>query len=106
MVTARKCFVARSTVPACIPREIVKEALQRNSAACILVHNQPSGVAEPSRADELITERVKAALALVDINVLDHCLGGFCSVTTPVKNTSVARVSRYQSRAKDSIGGW
>jgi len=56
------------------PREIVKEALQRNSAACILVHNHPSGVAEPSRADELITERVKAALALVDINVLDHLI--------------------------------
>jgi DNA repair protein RadC len=64
------------------PREIVKEALQRNSAACILVHNHPSGVAEPSRADELITERVKAALALVDIRVLDHLLGGFGSVTT------------------------
>jgi DNA repair protein RadC len=56
------------------PREIVKEALHRNSAACILVHNHPSGVAEPSRADELITERVKAALALVDIRVLDHLL--------------------------------
>jgi DNA repair protein RadC len=54
------------------PREIVKEALQRNSAACILVHNHPSGVAEPSQADELITRRVKAALALVDIRVLDH----------------------------------
>jgi DNA repair protein RadC len=58
------------------PRETVKEALQRNSAACILVHNHPSGVAEPSRADEIITERVKAALALVDIRVLDHILGG------------------------------
>jgi DNA repair protein RadC len=67
------------------PREIVKEALQRNSAACILVHNHPSGVAEPSRADELITERVKAALALVDIRVLDHCLGGLRSVITVVK---------------------
>jgi DNA repair protein RadC len=59
------------------PREIVKEALRRNSAACILVHNHPSGVAEPSQADELITQRVKAALALVEIRVLDHCLGGF-----------------------------
>jgi DNA repair protein RadC len=56
------------------PREIVKEALQRNSAACILVHNHPSGVAEPSQADEIITERVKAALALVDIRVLDHLI--------------------------------
>jgi DNA repair protein RadC len=67
------------------PREIVKEALQRNSAACILVHNHPSGVAEPSQADELITQRVKAALALVNIRVLDHCLGGVCSVTTAFK---------------------
>ncbi len=56
------------------PREIVKEALQRNSAACILVHNHPSGVAEPSQADEILTERVKAALALVDIRVLDHLI--------------------------------
>jgi DNA repair protein RadC len=56
------------------PREIVKEALQRNSAACILVHNHPSGVAEPSQADELITQRVKEALALVDIRVLDHLI--------------------------------
>jgi DNA repair protein RadC len=56
------------------PREIVKEALQRNSAACILVHNHPSGVAEPSHADEVITQRVKSALALVDIRVLDHLI--------------------------------
>jgi DNA repair protein RadC len=56
------------------PREIVKEAMQRNSAACILVHNHPSGVAEPSQADELITQRVKAALAVVDIRVLDHLI--------------------------------
>ena len=56
------------------PREIVKEALQRNSAACILVHNHPSGVAEPSQADELITQRVKEALALVHIRVLDHLI--------------------------------
>lgn len=54
------------------PREVVKEALARNSAACILVHNHPSGVAEPSQADELITRRLKDALALVDIRVLDH----------------------------------
>lgn len=54
------------------PREVVKEALARNTAACILVHNHPSGVAEPSQADELITRRLKEALALVDIRVLDH----------------------------------
>jgi DNA repair protein RadC len=54
------------------PREVVKEALARNTAACILVHNHPSGVAEPSQADELITRRLKEALALVEIRVLDH----------------------------------
>ena len=56
------------------PREVVKEALQRNAAACILLHNHPSGVAEPSHADELITRRLKDALALVDIRVLDHLI--------------------------------
>jgi DNA repair protein RadC len=57
-------------------REIVKIALQRNSAAIIIAHNHPSGVAEPSQADELITQRVKEALALVDIRLLDHIIVG------------------------------
>lgn len=56
------------------PREVIKEALQRNAAAVILVHNHPSGVAEPSQADELITQRLRDALALVDIRVLDHLI--------------------------------
>jgi len=54
------------------PREVVKEALARNAAACLFVHNHPSGIAEPSQADELITRRLKEALALVEIRVLDH----------------------------------
>jgi DNA repair protein RadC len=58
------------------PREIVKLALQRNSAAVIVAHNHPSGIAEPSQADELITQRVKDALALVDIRLLDHIIVG------------------------------
>jgi DNA repair protein RadC len=58
------------------PREIVKNALQRNSAAIIIAHNHPSGIAEPSQADELITQRVKEALALVDIRLLDHIIVG------------------------------
>ncbi len=58
------------------PREIVKLALQRNCAAVIVAHNHPSGIAEPSRADELITQRVKEALALVDIRLLDHIIVG------------------------------
>jgi DNA repair protein RadC len=58
------------------PREVVKAALARNSAAIILAHNHPSGVAEPSAQDELITRRLKEALALVDIRVLDHVVIG------------------------------
>ncbi len=54
------------------PREVVKSALLHNAAAVIFAHNHPSGVAEPSRADQSITERLKKALALVDIRVLDH----------------------------------
>jgi DNA repair protein RadC len=58
------------------PREVVKQALARNAAAVILAHNHPSGVAEPSQADELITHRLKEALALVDIRLLDHVIVG------------------------------
>jgi len=54
------------------PREVVKEALGHNAAAVIFAHNHPSGVAEPSHADELITRRLKEALAMLDIRVLDH----------------------------------
>lgn len=57
-------------------REVVKRALAHNAAAVILAHNHPSGVAEPSQADELITRRLKQALALVDIRVLDHLVVG------------------------------
>ncbi len=56
------------------PREVVKESLARNSAAVILVHNHPSGAARPSRADEALTQTLKAALALVDVRVLDHLI--------------------------------
>jgi len=54
------------------PREVVKEALSRNAASVILAHNHPSGVAEPSQADEMITHRLRDALALIDVRVLDH----------------------------------
>jgi DNA repair protein RadC len=58
------------------PREVVKQALQWNCAAVIIAHNHPSGIAEPSLADERITLRVKDALALVDIRLLDHIIVG------------------------------
>jgi DNA repair protein RadC len=56
------------------PREVVKLALAKNAAALIFCHPHPSGVAEPSRADELITTRLRDALALVDIRVVDHII--------------------------------
>ena len=54
------------------PRVVVQQALELNAAAVILFHNHPSGVAEPSQADERITRRLKAALELIDVRVLDH----------------------------------
>ena len=54
------------------PREVVKLALRHNAAAVIFAHNHPSGIAEPSHADQLLTQSLKQALALVDIKVLDH----------------------------------
>jgi DNA repair protein RadC len=58
------------------PREVVKRALARNAGAVILAHNHPSGVAEPSRADEYLTQTIKSALQLVDVRVLDHLIVG------------------------------
>jgi DNA repair protein RadC len=58
------------------PREVVARALQLQAAAVIFAHNHPSGVAEPSQADRRITERLQAALMLVDIRVLDHVIVG------------------------------
>jgi len=58
------------------PREVVKAALACNAAAVILVHNHPSGLPEPSRADRSLTERLQAALAIVEIRVLDHLVIG------------------------------
>lgn len=54
------------------PREVVKAALRANAAAVIFAHNHPSGVAQPSKADELLTRNLKEALALVEVKVLDH----------------------------------
>jgi len=64
------------------PREVVRQALARNAAAVILAHNHPSGVAEPSHADELVTHRLRDALGLVDIRVLDHLIVGDGSCTS------------------------
>jgi DNA repair protein RadC len=58
------------------PREVVKAALRYNAAAVIFAHNHPSGVVEPSQSDQRVTQRLKDALALVDVRVLDHIIVG------------------------------
>jgi DNA repair protein RadC len=58
------------------PREIVKSVLDKNANAVILAHNHPSGIAEPSQADKAITNKIKNALSLIDVNVLDHIIVG------------------------------
>jgi DNA repair protein RadC len=58
------------------PREVVKRTLEHNAAAIIFAHNHPSGVAEPSRADELLTRRLRDALSMIDVRVLDHLVVG------------------------------
>lgn len=67
-----KLFVGTINQASVYPREVVKRALQLNAAALIFAHNHPSGAEQPSRADIDITQKLKAAVALLDINVLDH----------------------------------
>ncbi len=64
------------------PREVVKRALETNAAAVVFAHNHPSGAAEPSRADEFLTQSLKSALALVDVRVLDHLVVGHADVVS------------------------
>ncbi len=64
------------------PREVVKRALEHQAAAVILAHNHPSGAAEPSRADEFLTQTLKSALALIDVRVLDHLVVGRSDVVS------------------------
>ena len=72
VISAEELFRGTLTQTSVYPREIVKAALKANAAAIIFAHNHPSGVAEPSQADELLTRQLKEALALVDVKVLDH----------------------------------
>ncbi len=72
LLTARELFRGTLSQTSVYPREVVKAALADNAAGVIFAHNHPSGVAEPSRADELLTSSLKQALALVDIRTLDH----------------------------------
>ena len=69
-----EAFRGTLTQASVYPREIVKSALAANAAAVIFAHNHPSGVAQPSQSDELLTRNLKEALALVDVKVLDHII--------------------------------
>ncbi len=64
------------------PREVVKEVLWKGAAAVIFAHNHPSGVLEPSSADEMITLRLRDALALIEVRVLDHLIVGAAGYTS------------------------
>ena len=72
VIAAEEMFRGTLTQTSVYPREVVRAALHHNAAAVIFAHNHPSGVAEPSRADEHLTDTLKQALALVDVKVLDH----------------------------------
>lgn len=74
LLALEEMFRGTLTQTSVYPREVVLRALHHQAAAVVLSHNHPSGVAEPSRADEALTQTLKAALALVDVRVLDHII--------------------------------
>jgi len=76
VITLEELFAGTLTQTSVFPREVVRYALLHNAAAVIFAHNHPSGVAEPSRADEILTQTLRQALALVDVKVLDHFIIG------------------------------
>jgi DNA repair protein RadC len=76
LLRMEELFRGTLTQTSVYPREVIKRALALNAGAVVLAHNHPSGVAEPSRADEFLTQTLKAALALVDVRVLDHLVVG------------------------------
>ncbi|RYF39588.1 MAG: JAB domain-containing protein [Comamonadaceae bacterium] len=74
LIAMEELFRGTLTQTSVYPREVVLKALQHHAAACVLAHNHPSGTVQPSRADEALTQTLKAALALVDVRVLDHII--------------------------------
>lgn len=72
LIECRELFRGTLTQTSVYPREVVKAALSLNAGAVILAHNHPSGLSEPSRADEVLTNALKVALSVVDVKVLDH----------------------------------
>jgi DNA repair protein RadC len=76
VIKLEELFAGTLTQTSVFPRDVVRKGLECNAAAVIFAHNHPSGLSEPSRADELLTHALKQALALVDIKVLDHLVVG------------------------------
>lgn len=76
LLACEELFRGTLTQTSVYPREVVKQALQHNAAAVILAHNHPSGLLEPSRADELLTQTLKSSLSLIDVRILDHFVVG------------------------------
>jgi len=76
LIDLQALFTGTLTQTSVYPREVVKAALAHNAAAVMFVHNHPSGCAEPSQADQVLTETLKRALAMVDTKVLDHFIVG------------------------------
>ncbi|MBX3603387.1 MAG: DNA repair protein RadC, partial [Rubrivivax sp.] len=76
LLKLEEMFAGTLTQTSVYPREVVRRALALNAGAVVLAHNHPSGLAEPSRADEYLTATLKSALALVDVRVLDHLIVG------------------------------
>jgi len=72
LIASEELFRGTLTQTSVYPREVVKRALAHNAGAVVLAHNHPSGLAEPSRADEVLTSSLKQALALIDVKLLDH----------------------------------
>jgi DNA repair protein RadC len=82
LVKLDEMFRGTLTQTSVYPREVVKRALHLHAAAVVLAHNHPSGVAEPSRADEFLTQSLKSALQLIDVQVLDHMIVGRSEVVS------------------------
>jgi DNA repair protein RadC len=76
VIAVEELFSGTLSQTSVFPREVVRRALHHNAAGVIFAHNHPSGVAEPSHADETLTQALKEALALIDVRVLDHFVVG------------------------------
>ena len=97
IIAVRELFQGTIDGASVHPRVVVQQALEVNAAAMVFFHNHPSGVAEPSRADEVITRRLKEALALVDVRVLDHfVVSAGESVSFAERGLALTSTSFYQ----------